>query len=138
METKDHNNKSGNDPKTCKFYEELEEVLGEKPCVKPVAVASNLIKRKRADIKAKDPTYLEEMSEDYESPTEGEEGPLPKKRQRKITRVQRELQDWSTALLSEAKSREEARERRHRENMAESKAAIDAYKEMMGKLIDKL
>lgn len=38
METKDHNNKSGNDPKTCKFYEELEEVLGEKPCVKPIAV----------------------------------------------------------------------------------------------------
>ncbi|XP_025157658.1 trihelix transcription factor GTL2-like isoform X2 [Harpegnathos saltator] len=138
METKDHNNKSGNDPKTCKLYEELEEVLGEQPCVKPITVASNLIKRKRADIKAKDPTYFEEMSEDYESPTEGEEGPLSKKRQRKITKVQRELQDWSTALLSEAKSREEARKRCHRENMAESKAAMDAYKEMMGKLIDKL
>lgn len=42
METKDHNNQSGNDPKICKFYEELEEILGEKPCVKPVTIASNL------------------------------------------------------------------------------------------------
>ena len=54
-----------------------------------------------------------------------------------MTRVQRDLKDWSTALAN-AKVREEARERRHREVIAESKIAIDIYKEMMGKLIDKL
>jgi len=34
-------NKSENDPKTCKFYEDLEEILSKKLCVKPIVVASN-------------------------------------------------------------------------------------------------
>lgn len=63
METKDHNNKSGNDPKTCKFYNELEEVLGEKPCVQPVAIASNLNK-KRTSISSTDQNDSEDMSEE--------------------------------------------------------------------------
>lgn len=137
METKDHNNKSGNDPKTCKFYEDLEEVLGEKPCVKPVSLASNLNKRHRTIINSKEQNDFDEIFEDSESSTsQSEEGLLKKKR--KMTRVERELKDWSAALLADAKVREEARERRHREVIAESKVAIDIYKEMMGKLIDKL
>ena len=40
--TVDHNNKTGND-KTCPFYEELEEIYGLTPCVKPVAVCSNRV-----------------------------------------------------------------------------------------------
>jgi len=44
METKDHNNKSGNDPKTYKFYEELEEVLGEKPVLNQLVLLSISIK----------------------------------------------------------------------------------------------
>ncbi|CAL1680997.1 unnamed protein product [Lasius platythorax] len=137
METKDHNNKSGNDPKTCKFYKDLEEVLGEKPCVKPVSLASNLNKRHRTIINSKEQNDFDEIFEDSESSTsQSEEGLLKKKR--KMTRVERELKDWSAALLADAKVREEARERRHREVIAESKVAIDIYKEMMGKLIDKL
>lgn len=71
METKDHNNTSGNDPKTCKFYEELEEILGEKPCVKPVAIASNL-NRKRIDISS-DQNDSEETNEN--SSTSNEKAP---------------------------------------------------------------
>jgi len=71
METKDHNNTSGNDPKTCKFYEELEEILGEKPCVKPIAVASNL-NNKRIDITSKETNYSEEINEDSSSSTQNE------------------------------------------------------------------
>lgn len=137
METKDHNNKSGNDPKTCKFYEDVEEVLGEKPYVKPVSLASNLNKRHITIINSKEQNDFDEIIEDSESSTsQSEEGLLKKKR--KTTRVERELKDWSAALLADAKVREEARERRHREVIVESKAAIDIYKEMMGKLIEKL
>lgn len=43
--TKDHNAQTGVQPKTCKFYNEMEEVLGMKPNVKPVAIASSLKRR---------------------------------------------------------------------------------------------
>lgn len=43
--TKDHNNQTGVEPKTCKYFEELEEVLGKKPCLQSIALASSLRKR---------------------------------------------------------------------------------------------
>lgn len=132
METKDHNNNSGNDPRTCKFYEELEEVLGEKPCVKPVAIASNLNKKRAVSSEEQNDS---EENEDSGSSTQTQKTPKQKK---KMTRVQRELKDWSAALLIDAKTREEAKERRHKEIIAESKATVEAYKEIMTKLIDKL
>lgn len=45
IKVKDHNKQSGNSPMTCKFFNEFEEVLGDKPCIQPVALASNLRKR---------------------------------------------------------------------------------------------
>lgn len=75
------------------------------------------------------------MNENSGSSTQTEEIPNHKK---KMTRIQRELKDWSAALLKEAKVREEAKERRHREIITESKAAVETYKQIMEKLIDKL
>lgn len=37
QKTKDHNMKSGNDPRKCAFQNELEEIMGEKPSCDPVA-----------------------------------------------------------------------------------------------------
>ncbi|XP_011706493.1 PREDICTED: uncharacterized protein LOC105461681, partial [Wasmannia auropunctata] len=43
VKTKDNNvNKSGQDLQTCKFYDEMDATLGEKPLIKPVAIASSL------------------------------------------------------------------------------------------------
>ena len=39
--TVDHSNVSGNDKKTCPYFEELSEIFGMTPCVKPIAVCSN-------------------------------------------------------------------------------------------------
>ena len=39
--TVDHNNVSGNDKKTCPYFEELSDIFGMTPSVKPVAVCSN-------------------------------------------------------------------------------------------------
>lgn len=119
-DNKDHNNKSGNDPKTCKFYEELEEILGEKPCVKPVSLVSNLNKRQRTIINSKEQNDFEKINEDSESSTNQSED-LPKKK-KKMTRIERELKDWSATLLADAKLREEMRERRDTEMIAESKS----------------
>ncbi|XP_011690948.1 PREDICTED: trihelix transcription factor GTL1-like [Wasmannia auropunctata] len=42
MKVKDNNSKSGAPLKTCKYFDEMEEVYGTSPSVQPVAVASNL------------------------------------------------------------------------------------------------
>lgn len=44
----------------CKFYEKLEEVLGEKPCVKLIAIASNL-NRKRISVSFEEQNNSEEV-----------------------------------------------------------------------------
>ena len=41
MRAKDNNNKSGNGRKTCAYYEQLDNLLGDHPNVKPVAVSSS-------------------------------------------------------------------------------------------------
>ena len=40
-DTKDHNNKSGSDRKTCPFYERMEELLGDRPKVVPRTTVSS-------------------------------------------------------------------------------------------------
>lgn len=42
VKIKDHNNTSKNNPKTCKFYDEIDDILGDKPCITPVSIVSNL------------------------------------------------------------------------------------------------
>lgn len=48
MKTKNYNNNFGNDPKICKFYEELKKILSKKPCVKSITITSNLKKKRIA------------------------------------------------------------------------------------------
>lgn len=100
----------------------------------PLLLASNL-NRKRIIINSKEQIDSEEIHEDSGSSTKTQE---ISKRKKRMTRVQRELKDWSTVLLADAKTREETKERRHREATAETKAAVETYKKMMTKLIDKL
>lgn len=47
VKTKDHNRQSGNSPATWKFYEELDKIFGDKPCVASCSIASSFIYRKR-------------------------------------------------------------------------------------------
>ncbi|XP_018368409.1 PREDICTED: uncharacterized protein LOC108757376 [Trachymyrmex cornetzi] len=122
VKVKDHNKQSGNSPMTCKFFNELEEVLGEKPCV--AHLASNL-KKQSASISSQNSGVENESNKECE-----------KKKVRK-TRIQKELGEWSASLREDAKRREEARERRHKETVSVSDRAITAYTNMMEKLINK-
>lgn len=124
MKMRDHNNQTGAEPKYCKFYNDMEVILGEKPCVKPVTLASNLKKRTAGTAL----TTAEEEVVDDEGLDVAVENRTP---ERKKTRVQKELSEWNEALRADALRREEAREKRHLEG-------ITTFKEVMGKLIDKL
>lgn len=131
VKVKDHNKQSGNSPMTCKFFNEFEEVLGDKPCVQPVVLASNL--RKRSTISQNSDTEDRSSKDDSSKDEEND-----RKKKIKKTRVQRELSEWSIGLREDAKRREEAKEQRHKELVSASDRAVAAYKEMMEKLIDKL
>lgn len=132
IKVKDHNKQSGNSPKTCKFYDEFEELLGDKPYIQPVALASNL--KKRPTISTSQDSEMENGSDtEYESGKNECENKKVKK-----TRVQRQLGEWSATLRADARRKEEAREQRHKELVAASDRAVATYKEMMEKLIDKL
>lgn len=59
--TKDHNAQSGVQSKTCKFFNEMEEILSMKPSIKPVAIASNL-KRRSIALQSHSITELGDLS----------------------------------------------------------------------------
>lgn len=42
MQVKDHNKGTGVTPKTYRYYDETDNIFGEKPSVNPVAIASNM------------------------------------------------------------------------------------------------
>ncbi|OXU19713.1 hypothetical protein TSAR_001206 [Trichomalopsis sarcophagae] len=47
---KDHNAQSGNDKKTCNFYEELDELFNKKPWINPLSVAESNLPLGNVDI----------------------------------------------------------------------------------------
>ncbi|KAK3920416.1 Zinc finger and SCAN domain-containing protein 29 [Frankliniella fusca] len=79
MKAKDWSRQSGNSPKTCPFYEEMDEALGDKPCVEPVALASSTIKRPATKGSASDDGCESDGSE--ESNSENKSKNLKRKRQ---------------------------------------------------------
>ena len=40
--TKMHNKQTGNNPKTCSYYQELDDIFGNSPAISPLAICSNL------------------------------------------------------------------------------------------------
>lgn len=123
---KDHNNQSGAELKTCKFYDEMEAVLGEKPIVKPISISSTL-KNRMCPQKA---VYNSDSSDEKENDSI--------KPNRKKSKIAKELDKWSAQLRTEAKEREQTRMQRHKEKMERQDKAIAVYKEQMEKLLEKL
>ncbi|XP_024867846.1 uncharacterized protein LOC112452060 isoform X2 [Temnothorax curvispinosus] len=122
---KDHNNQSGAELKTYKFYEEMEAVLGEKPIVKPISISSTLKKRVCP--------HPERAVSPFSSDSDEKENS-----NRKKSKIAKELDKWSEQQRTEAKKREQARMQRHKEKMERQDKAIEVYKEQMEKLLEKL
>ena len=125
---KDHNNQSGAELKTYKFYEEMEAVLGEKPIVKPISIASTLKKKICLSSKEEESSYTSDSDEKENL----------RQPNRKKSKIAKELDKWSAQQKTEAMEREHAKMQRHKEKMERQDKAIAVYKEQMEKLLEKL
>lgn len=132
MAVKDHNSKSGNAPKTTKFYNELDEIFHKSLSVTPVVLASSRINRVISTL-GNDSSG--EISEEIETDSDKTEKNNKKKKKSKITR---ELESWSKTLREDAEKRELAREKRHEAIIAVQNKGIAAFTDVMNKLLEKL
>lgn len=130
MAVKDHNSKSGNAPKTCSFYNELDEIFHKSPSVTPIALASSRIKRALTTIE-KDCNTDDDTFEDTDYDKTNQ-------RAKKSKLKARELEAWSKTLREDTDKRELARERRHEAMIDVQNKGIAAFTDVMNKLIEKL
>lgn len=93
---KDHNNQSGAELKICKFYDEMEAVLGEKPIVKPISIS--LILKNRICPNPQRAVYNSDSSDEKENGST--------KPNRKKSKIAKELDKWGAQQRTEAKERE--------------------------------
>ncbi|KYQ58875.1 hypothetical protein ALC60_02116 [Trachymyrmex zeteki] len=113
---------TGSAPIKCEYFDELDNLFGKKPNIKPVSVCST------SKVKCQNETI--EIEEDVENIDVKEEKTLGKKtRKRKST---------SDDLLAKLNSREEAKERRHLEKQAIQRESITVFKNVMNELLKKL
>ncbi|XP_036148167.1 trihelix transcription factor GTL1-like [Monomorium pharaonis] len=122
MKIKDNNKKSGASLKKCKYFDEIEEIYGKSSSVQPVAVASNL--------SVKDTI----LSTDEEEAIDENTCPVPLKK----SKMDKQLEMWTTYFDENSQKREEAREKRHQERLEQQKQALQTYTEIMEKFLKKL
>lgn len=131
VKVKDHNtNSTGGQRKASKFYEDMEEIFGDKPCIKPVAIASTLRKRSSSDSSKIHSTCVFVSEEDEIQ----EATPIPRKK----SQITKSLEEWAISMKQESMQREIERDRRHKEKLEKQEQAIATYREFMSKLLDKL
>ncbi|XP_025152494.1 uncharacterized protein LOC109504166 [Harpegnathos saltator] len=116
---KDHNNESGAELKTCKFYDNMEVALGDKPIVKPISISSSLKKRVYPNVKRAISPCTSDTCDEKENVS------LNKPQtNRKKSKVARELQKLSAQQSAVAEEREQAKMQRHREKMEKQDKTI--------------
>ncbi|XP_071634452.1 uncharacterized protein [Temnothorax longispinosus] len=120
-ETKDNNMQSGAEAKTCPFYEELDEILGKKPCVKPVALASN-----RRPV-------LDKMCTDVDCKEEPE-----KKKKKSKSDVLDEIREWRVESMEYRRTTDAEKQRQREEQLEIARKSIESMDARMGQLIDVL
>ncbi|KMQ89254.1 nucleoside diphosphate kinase 6 [Lasius niger] len=137
MTVKDHNSRSGNAPKTCKFYDELNEIFSKSSSITPVALASSKRKTAVSTTVGNDYSSDDEIFEEVEA--DRHSGKTEKKSKKgKKSKLNRELEAWSKTLCEDAEKRELAREKRHEAMIAVQNRKIAAFTAVMNKLLEKL
>lgn len=102
---KDHNNKSGNGPRTWTYFNIMDSVIGSKPYMQPIATISS--------------TGEQNFSANVSSETLSSEP--PKKKLRQLPTVEKVV----LAMEQHKTTDEQNRERRHREKMDQKKEALN-------------
>lgn len=116
IKVKDNNSKSGASFKKCK-YEEMEEIYGKSHIVQPAATASNLSQKIS-------------LSTDEEQKSDEDNDTVPTKKSKMEKQVH--------VLTEYMEKNEKAKERRHKERLEYQKEAMETYKQIMNKLLEKL
>ncbi|KYN14928.1 hypothetical protein ALC57_12868 [Trachymyrmex cornetzi] len=106
--------------------------IREKPCLKPIALASNLKKRCHLAVISKNTSSTDTTNDTNNA----EDSRVPIKKVK--TRMERELEVWTKMVSEENRKRDEAKERRHKELLARQDKAREMYEQFMTKLLDKL
>ena len=140
--TVDHSNVSGNDKKTCPYFEELSDIFGMTPSVKPVAVCSN-----RAGPVGEDLIRTSSSSGSAASSTDGRRPSLDNeetpRREVKRSRAKRALQskesltDLFKEYQREQREKEEEKEKHVMEMHQQKMQRFDRLLELFEKDISK-
>ncbi|XP_011707951.1 PREDICTED: uncharacterized protein LOC105462799 [Wasmannia auropunctata] len=123
MKVKDHNKRTGVAPKTYRYYNEMDDLFGDKPNVTPIATASSM--------KIEDEIAL--CSKDNSCTVEDDQLHIRKK-----SKVERHLHSWTDKYIEHTKEQENRREERQKEKIAAIADATKTFRDMMEKLIEKL
>ncbi|XP_014675274.1 PREDICTED: trihelix transcription factor GT-2-like [Priapulus caudatus] len=122
--TKDHNNKTGRQPKTCPYYNELDEYLSEKQNIRPYHTNDSLAR--------------DNLEENEESDNSVEQPPVPAKRQRvnspKKSKVVKLLESMQARREIENERALAELKRQHEENMKNEKEKLEILKKFLEKL----
>lgn len=120
---KDNNKQTGAERKTYRYYDEMDELYGNKPNINPVATASNMRKS------IEDENIL---SSSEDSTTNDDQ------HTRKRSKVERQLSSWTEKFIEHAKEREDQRKQRHAERIVTIENSTKTFHDIIKKLIDKL
>lgn len=125
VKARDQNEKgSGLPVVTCKFYNEMDEALGDKPGVKPLSIASTL--KMHNQLNTQDSSSESSVIVgSNEGDSEHDCNSKPKKRKKSIT--ERNIEKLLTTRTEESRKKEEAQQKRHTEHMERQDRAIEVY-----------
>ena len=127
--TVDHNNQTGNEHKTCSYYEEMEEIFALSPFVTPVSECSSMEGNKKPSASKTLAECPTKENEERAKPKE-KKGKNEKKRKVDVIEVMREYQE-------EMKKKEEERMRKceemHTDKMRRFDRLLDLYEREISK-----
>ena len=132
----DHNKISGNDPKKCSFFEELQELFSNDDAIEPVAVCSNRMGYR----KKREASNLEDVAAGGAGSSTEEECKERKLKKKKQTPKQREASELVTLFKEYSQAREESEEKRLQEmkDMHDEKMnAMSKFLEIFAKSVQK-
>ena len=121
VKTVDHNNKSGNDSKTCSYFEELDAIFAYNPSVCPIAECSN----RKGYMKVVNRELLLEANEDQEDGLSDLK--LKRKRSSVPHTLEKSLSSFHKDLREDNEQRMKKFEEMHQEKMRRFDRLLDLY-----------
>lgn len=104
------------------YFDEFDEIFGDKPSIKPTHIASTSAGKSSLD-------EVEIEEKDYKPPS---------RKLKKLCQAQNDVSVWMSNFEERDKKKEENREKRHQERQEILNKSIETFDKLMNKLIDKM